>query len=167
MLRAILQGLVAGFRRAWSFAFSFMFWPFALFSRPSRGVSAGVNMDTVAAVEKAATAPSMKHSELVKSQDRDARLAHTWILTSLLTRSTRPFPPALSKTAKAWLQGLDHGQLEALKNAGAKGVFEHCYGKTRLAGVPRLQPLPAVTVKYPVEIRKAAHEISDFQFRPV
>jgi len=167
MLRALFQSIAAGFRRAWSFAFNFMFWPFALFARPSRSVSADVNMDTVAAVEKAASAPGIKAAELVQSQERDARLAHTWILTSLLTRSTRPFPPALSKTMKGWLQGLDHGQLEALKNAGSKGVFEQCYGKTRLHGVPRLQLLAPAAVKYPVEIRKAAHEIADFQFRPV
>lgn len=160
MLRVLFQGIAAGLRRMWSFASAFVFWPFLFFSRPSRGVSARIDMDTVAAVEKAASAPGMKPSELIQSQERDVRLAHIWILTSLLTRSTRPFPPALSKTMKAWLQGLNYAELTALRNAGNKGIFEHSYGKTRVAGVPRMQLLAPVSVKYPVEIRKAADEIA-------
>jgi hypothetical protein len=167
MLKAIFAALARGLRRAWDLASSVVWWPFLLFSGPPRGVGSGINMDTVARIEKAAAAPGMKPSELVRSKYRDARLAMAWITVSLLTRSAQPFPPALSKTMKGWLQGLNHGELSALKSAGNKGLFEHCYGKTRVPGVPRMQQLAPVAVKYPVEIRKPADEISSFQFRPV
>jgi hypothetical protein len=87
--------------------------------------------------------------ELEESQLRDSVVAWSWVSGSLLDYNTRPFPAVLSKKMRGWLVGMNYGQLVLLKNAGARGIFEHAAGRNMIGGVPPVQPLQAVVVRYP------------------
>lgn len=170
MFRAILAALANAMKRAWDCAVQLVFWPFWLFARPRAGVSSGVDIEAVkdAAAKVSATRKLVADvvPSLLRDHQRDAQIAWSWAATSLLARATQPFPKALSKNMQSWLRGLDHEQLSALKKAGKQGIFEHCSGKKPVANVPLMQPLAPVVVRYPARTQEAAHEISEFGFRP-
>ncbi|WP_159011777.1 hypothetical protein [Bradyrhizobium sp. S69] len=172
MLRAIFAAMASGIRKLFGFAYSFVTWPFALFGGRARRQSAGIDLGAAKAVEDKVAAVGMKpadstSSHLRDSQMRDAQIAWSWITTSMLTRQPMPVPSALSKTMKSWLQGLDHGQLTALQNADAKGLFEHSIGKHAIASVPRVQPLAMVSIVFPrIAARKSDDEIADLRSSP-
>jgi hypothetical protein len=171
MLRAIFSAIGNGMRKLFGFAFSFITWPFALFGGGARRQSAGIDMGALKAAEQTVAAPGMKPAErsesLLRDSQRDSQIAWSWIATSMLTRQAMPFPTALSKTMKSWLQGLDHDQLVALRDAGAKCICEHFTGKNMVASVPRVQPLAPVAIKFPrIAVRKSDDEIADLRFSP-
>jgi hypothetical protein len=63
----------------------------------------------------------------------------------------------------SWLKGLDHSQLQALRNAGADGVLAHSIGKNTITGVPALRPLSPVTVVFPrAAVRNPDSEVAEF-----
>jgi hypothetical protein len=103
----------------------------------------------VAEIKKRMAGEGLKPSELVESQVRDSTIAWSWVNGSLLDRNTRSFPSTLSKKMREWLVGLGYGQLVMLKNAGAKGIFEHVDNRNMIGGVPPMQPLPPAVVRYP------------------
>jgi hypothetical protein len=168
MLRSIFAALRSGFRSLFGFAFSFITWPFRLFSGGGAR-AAGPNMATVKAAEQSLAAARAPKDSVVQSTlrdsdlKRDAQIGWGWIATTLLTRQQLPFPSSLSKKLQSWLQGHDHGQLEALRNAGAVGVCAHAAGTNTITGVPSVKPLAPVTLRFP-PIAKPAAEISDFGF---
>jgi hypothetical protein len=168
MLRAIFQGLANGLRRLFGGVLSFMLLPLSLFGGGSRRRPSGIDMATLKSVEQTVAATAPKPADLASSSlrdyQRDAQIAWSWVATTLLTRQQMPFPSALSKTMKPWLQGLDHAQLVALRDAGASGISLHFAGKNALPGVPAVRPLSPVAIKFPPEVRKPDAEISGFRF---
>jgi hypothetical protein len=167
MLKAFFQALARGLSKVGGYAFGVFMLPFRLFGGGGRRSMPGLDMDAVKQAKAEVVNSGLKRAELVQSQIRDSQIAWTWIIQSLLTRTTRPFPPALSRTMQSWLQGLDHTQLVALKNAGAKGIFEHSFGKNKLALVPPVKALAPATVKYPTpKIRKPADEVAELRLTP-
>jgi hypothetical protein len=145
MLRAFFQAIAAGMRKAFGFAFSLVMLPFRLFApdpRPSTPL-----IDPVAIKQR--MQGSAEPVEVVQSHVRDSVIAWSWLNGSIIDRSTRPFPTALSRTMQTWLAGLDYNQLELLKNSGVAGIFAHVSGKKLIASVPAFGKLPAVTVNYP------------------
>jgi hypothetical protein len=171
MLRSIFQGIAAGMRKAFGYAFGIVTLPFRLFGGGGRRSMPGLDMDAVKQAKAAVTNSGLKATDLVQSRmrdsQRDSQIAWTWVMGSLLLNKTQPFPPALSRTMKSWLQGLDHAQLVVLKNAGAKGVFEHSFGNKKLPMVPLVKPLAPVTIKYPTpRIRKPADEVAELRLTP-
>jgi hypothetical protein len=167
MLRGIFAGLRNGLGWLFGFAFSFITWPFRLFSGGGGRSAPGPNMEAVKTAEQSLATARPKDSKVAQSTlrdsdlKRDAQISWRWITTSLLTRQQLPFPSTLSKKMQGWLQGLDHGQLKALQTAGAVGICAHFVGTKAITGVPRVQPLAPVTLKFP-PIPKSDAEISDF-----
>jgi hypothetical protein len=167
-MRSIFSGIASVFRSLFGFAFGFLMWPFRLFSG-SGGRSPGPNMGVVKAAAQSLTAARAKDSKVAQSTlresdfRRDAQIGWGWIATTLATRQTMPFPSALSNKMKSWLQGLDYGQLEALRNARAVGICAHVAGTKQITGVPSVKALAPVTLKFP-PIAKPAAELSDFRF---
>jgi len=167
MLRSIFQALARGLKYVGGYAFGVFMLPLSLFGGGRRSSMPGIDMAAVRAAKAEVANSGLKPAELVHSQMRDSQIAWSWVMGSLLLNKTQPFPPALSRTMKSWLQGLDHAQLVALKNAGAKGIFEHSFGKTKLAAVPPVKALAPVTIKYPTpKIRKAADEVAELRLTP-
>jgi len=169
MLRAILAAMKNVFRAG----IGIILWPFTWFSGGSRRQHSGIDMGAVKAVEDQVAATKKPASESLSSllcvndAKRDAQIAWSWVATSLLTEKTGPFPSALSKKMSAWLKGLDHRQLTALRNAGADGVLAHSIGKNTITGVPAVRPMSPVTVKFPrIAATKPDAEISDFEWSP-
>jgi hypothetical protein len=169
MLRSIFAALRSGLRGLFGFAFSFITWPFRLFSGGGRGASPGPNMATLKTAEQSLATARGKDSKVAQSTlrdsdlRRDAQIGWGWIATTLLTRQQLPFPSALSNKMKSWLQGLDHDQLQALQTAGAVGICAHFVGTKQITGVPGVKPLAPVKLKFP-PIAKSDAEISDFGF---
>jgi hypothetical protein len=169
----MLRGLFAGLRNSlgWLFNFfaGFISWPFRLFSGGGRGSSPGPNMAVVKAAAQSLAPARDKDSKVAQSTlresdlRRDAQIGWGWVATTLLTRQQLPFPSALSKKMQSWLQGLDHGQLEALRNASVVGICAHFAGTKQITGVPGVKPLAPVKLKFP-PIAKSDAEISDFGF---
>jgi hypothetical protein len=170
----MLRALFAGLRRLFGYAYSFVFWPFALFGG-GRCSTPGPDMAAVKAAEQSvATARAAKDSVVQstfrdldfkrdeRDSERDAQIAWSWCTTNLLTRQSMPFPSAMSKKMQSWLQGLDHSQLESLQKAGAVGISAHVAGK-QITGVPRVGPLAPVMLKFP-PLAKPDAELSDFAF---
>ncbi len=153
IMAAIAAGMAAvaqGLRQAWKFSVGIVTWPFTLFAGGSRLQTRNADMATVKAIEqKVAETGGMKPADLAASHLRDAQIAWSWVATSLLTRQQMPFPTALSRTMQSWLRGLDHGQLIALRDAGAKGISLHFTGKNAINTVPAVQPLAPVSIKFP------------------
>jgi hypothetical protein len=103
----------------------------------------------VAEIKNRMTGDGLTAREFVELQVRDSVIAWSWVNGSLLDYNTRQFPPTLSKKMQAWLVGMNYGQLMMLKNAGARGIFEHAIGRKMIADVLPVQPLKAVVVRYP------------------
>lgn len=169
MFRSILAAIGQGLRGAFRFGLAFLFWPFTLFRAPVRPAAAGVDLAgfTSAAAKISETRKQVAEASpsFLRDHQRDAMIAWSWVATSLLAKATQPFPTTLSKRMRTWLQGLDHDQLTALRNAGIQRIFEHCSGNTPIASVPRVRPLAPAAVRYPARIREAAHEIAEIGFR--
>lgn len=170
MLRAIFAGL----RKLFGFAFGVVQWPFTWFFASSRRQNAGVDMATVKAVEHEVAAarvtPAESLSSTLRDSKRDAQIAWSWIATALLTREIGTHPSALSEKMCAWLRGLDHRQLTALRDAGADGVLAHSIGQNAITGVPAVRPMSPVTVVFPrtpaPKPDAELSEIPDFDWSP-
>jgi hypothetical protein len=169
MLRAIFAGLRNGMRWLLNFAFGFLTYPFALFRGGGRHSAPGPDMATLKAAEKSLAAsrsnPSNDVQSTLRDSQRDAQIAWGWVTTSVLTRQQLPFPSALSNKMKSWLVGMSHHQLEALQKAGAKAIYAHSTGIKAITGLPRVQPLAPVILKFPpMETRDSDAEISNLGF---
>ena len=165
MLRALLEAIANGARRAFGVVSGIVMWPFTLFGGGGGRSRPGPDMSAVKAAEQSVDAARAKDSNVVQStlrdsEKRDAQIAWSWITTSLLTRQSMPFPSAMSIRMKSWLQGLDHAQLECLQKAGAVGISAHVAGK-QITGVASVKPMAPVMLKFP-KIQKSDAEISDF-----
>lgn len=112
----------------------------------------------VAEIKKRMTGDGLTPRELAESQFRDSAIAWSWINGSLLDYNTRSFPPTLSKKMRTWLVGMNYGQLIMLKDAGAKGIFEHVIGRKMIADVLHMQPLKPIVVRYPPPPKSAPDE---------
>jgi hypothetical protein len=169
MLRSIFAALRSGLRGLFGFALSFITWPFRLFSGGGQRSSPGSNMQALKSAQQSLAAARGKDSKVAQSTlresdlRRDAQICWGWVATTLLTRQQLLFPSALSKKMQSWLQGLDHGQLEALQSASAVGICAHVAGTKEITGVPSMKPLAPVKLKFP-PIAKPDAEISDFGF---
>jgi hypothetical protein len=169
MLRSIFAALRSGLRGLFGFAFTFITWPFRLFGGGGGRSAAGPNMATLKTAEQSLTAAHGKDSKVAQSTPRDAdlkrdaQIAWSTITAALLARQQLLFPSALSKKMQSWLQGLDHGQLEALQNARVVGICAHVAGTKAIAGVPSVKPLAPLKLKFP-PIAKPDAEISGFGF---
>ena len=167
MLRAILEAILDGMRKAFSFAGRIVLWPFTLFGGGGRRSRPGPDMTKIQEAEKSLDAARAKDSPVVQSTlresdlRRDAQIAWGWCTTSLMTRQQLPFPSTLSKKMQSWLQGLDHTQLECLQKASAAGISAHAAGTKEITGVPRVGPLAPVMLKFPPNAKPDA-KISDF-----
>jgi hypothetical protein len=167
MLRAFFAALARGLRKGFGYAFGLFMWPFGLFSGGGRRSMPGLDIDAIKQAKAEVENRGMKPAELVQSQMHDSQIAWSWVTGSLLLNKTQPFPRALSRAMQSWLQGLDHAQLIALRNAGPKGVFEHSFGKTKLASVPPVKAMAPVTVKYPTpKIRKLDNDVAELRLTP-
>jgi hypothetical protein len=168
MLRSIFAGLKNIFGSLFGFAFGIFSWPFRLFAGGGGRSAPGPNITTLQAAEKSLGAARAKDSVVqstLRDSDfrRDAQIAWSTITAALLARQQLLFPATLSNKMKSWLQGLDHGQLEALQNAGAAGICAHVAGTKAITGVPSVKPLAPVKLKFP-PIAKPNAQISDFGF---
>jgi hypothetical protein len=141
MLRSLFAGLGRVLRGTLGFCWGALDFVVSLPFRLLAG--AGAPMPPIAVpVIKDSKPTGLSPSDVVQSLLRESRIVYSYAGGCLLARERQPTPEKLSRAVKAWLPGLTVGELRRLTCVGSTGICEHLQGTKRIAGLPRVQPLP-------------------------
>jgi hypothetical protein len=150
MLRAIFAAMANAMRGVlgWctGFVLFFVTLPFRMFGTRPRPQMPDFDIE---AIKQRFATHHLSPKEFVQSQIRDSGIAYSFIAGMMSDNHIRPFPSAMSKTMKSWLQGLSYKQLTLLKHAGTAGIFGHVTGRQLIDMVPRQQPLKPAVLRFP------------------
>ncbi|MHB8270991.1 hypothetical protein [Bradyrhizobium sp.] len=143
MLRNLFVGLGRALRGTLYFCWGAFDFALSLPFRLLAGAGAAPSPPIAMPVIKDSKPTGLTPSDVVQSLLRESRIVYTYAGACLLARERQPTPEKLSSAVKAWLPGLTVGELQKLTCVGSTGICEHLQGTKHIAGLPRVQPLPA------------------------
>lgn len=89
-------------------------------------------------------------AEIAESLSRESHQAFSFAACCVLDGRKPELPSTMSRRLRTWLPGLRYHELALLAEAHPARVLAHLRGDI-IAGVPRLQPLPAADLVVPPE----------------